>query len=187
MHVTRWIAGPVLLGTLLGGAPQRALGQDLKLTLRPEARPGTRIPVEQLAAFLARNVMIGETEKNLANPPGRRGAATGTQPVALRMEMVSRSGVVATVESQNVRVEPGRTYAASTWITRTSALNDELVAPLKPAEFVIFRIGQWTATKPRMMPRGCGDAAHAVLVSVVSRVASAGSGGALVLCLDGGR
>jgi hypothetical protein len=170
MHRKRWHTGPVLLIALLLAVPRPALGQSVDMTVR--ARPGTRIPVDQLAAFVARTVMIGETEKNLS--------------VAFRMESITRErGVVATVESGPVRMEPGRAYSASAWITQPDEFNSALAAPLKPAEFVIFRIFQKTDPRSPAIPPTCRTATSALRLTLVSG-RSVASDGSLVLCFDQG-
>jgi len=132
--------------------------------------------------------MIGETEKNLADPARRGGL-----PVAMRVVLVDRrAGVIATYESQAIQSEPGTAYDASRWLTRPGALNEQLYAPLKPAEFVIFRIGQWTivdaAARP-VMPRECARSTHALLIGLVSRdkqfAGASGTGKTMAVCLNG--
>lgn len=187
------LAGPIVLGTLLATTPQVALGQGLGVTVRADVRPGTVIRSSELAGFLVSNLTIGETEKNLENPNVTRGAAARGWRVALRVELISREeGVVATYESHAVQIEPGKRYDAATWITQPGALDERLFAPLKPAEFVIFRIGQWTIDDPtdKRIPRECRDATYAVLITPVSDRRFTGASGTgktmLGLCLNGG-
>lgn len=189
MRSTRWITALLLPGLLLTVAPDPVPGQEIELALRADAMSDTRVPIERLGEFLARNLMvgvhdarraIGETEKNLV-----RGTAETGRSVALRLDLISRKGGTLTVfDSKTVRLEPGTRYPASEWIPHPAAIGD-VFAPLKPAEFVIFRIGQKTIAGTRTMPRECGDATHALLVTPRYADDSA-AGEALALCFDAG-
>lgn len=181
----------LVLGLLLT-SPRQSSGQQVDLTLSAEVATNTKVSVERLGEFLARNLVItasaeersiGETEKNLI----RRTADDRQRPVALRIELISRQGGMVThFDSKAVQLKPGEKYHASRWIPRPAALGEVVAASLRPAEFVVFRIGQKTNAGTRTIPRGCGDATHAVLVA--PRFADGSdAGGALALCFDGGR
>lgn len=183
----------VIIGALIASVPLPVSGQAMEISLRSDVRQGAEIRADQLGTFLATRLMIGETEKNLTNPNVRRGATSGGWPVALRVELVGRrSGVVASSESQAVQSVRGVAYEGSRWISRPGGLNEQLFAPLKPAEFVIFRIGQKTLvdTGRPGVPRECEGATHALLITLVSRderfAREAGSGKTLAVCLTGG-
>lgn len=191
MRPTRWITALLLPGLLLTVAPDPVPGQEVELALRADAVSDTRVPIERLGEFLGRNVMagmhdgsraIGETEKNLV----RGTAETEQRAVALRLDLISREGgILGVFDSKSVRLEPGKRYPASEWIPRSAAIG-EVFAPLKPAEFVIFRIGQKTISGTRTMPRECENATHALLVTPRYADESA-AGEALALCFDAGR
>ena len=87
----------------------------------------------------------------------------------------------------------GSSGGTSRWITDPDGLTGVLVAPLKPAEFVIFRIGQKTVVEPglRVVPRECRGTSHVLLASLVEargRMAGpSGTGKTMATCLDAGR
>jgi hypothetical protein len=123
------------------------------------ARPGTVIGADELGVFLAKSITA------------KFGADMRPLSVNLRLEMISRDKrITGKFESKAVKVEPGKTYNGSKWIAQPQVLNKKLAAPLKPAEFVIFRIGQWTVTDPGRpaIPSQCQDATHAVRILLVS-------------------
>jgi len=101
--------------------------------------------------------------------------------------------VVGEYKSEAIEVKGGKTYAGSTWITQPRVLNEKLVAPLKPAEFVIFRIGQKTIIKPGRptIPLDCKDATHAVQITLVSNherfSGDSGTGKTMGLCVNVGQ
>lgn len=202
MQPTRWITALLIPGLILTGTPGLAPAQEIEPRLNPAIESGTRIPVDRFGEFLVRSVMIGETEKNLAIGETEKNLEIGETeknvlrrdadprtgwPVALRIELVSREGgMLGGFDSEAIRMEPGKTYDISAWISGSDALDDVLIAPLEPAEFVIFRIGQKTITGTRSMPKECGDATHAVLVAP-RNADSRSDGQALALCFDATR
>ena len=162
--------------TALAGVISPSL-QAQELDLRARAR--TAVQIAELGPFLQGNLMIGETEKNLT--------------LALRLDLVARDGTrVSSWRSDPVEMAPGRRYPTRRWIPDPKAVSDELaVAPLKPAEFVIFRIGQKTVVEPdfRGIPGECRDNSHVLMVSLVGPgrlVGPSGTGKTMAVCLDVG-
>lgn len=181
-----------MVALLPAATPRPVLAQDPAVTFQSGIRSGAEIQVDQLGELLVQNTMIGETEKNLAGRIGRLEAAPREWPVSLQMTLVSREGIVSRFTSETAGLEVGKTYPTRRWISDARALTSRLVAPLKPAEFVIFRIGQWTVTDPdqRRVPRECREATHAVLISLVSTdrrfSGASGTGKTMALCLEAG-
>ena len=177
---SRVIMGLLIVTPLLShpATATRLGAQDVGLDLRGSA--GTEIQISEIGAFLQSNLMIGETEKNLA--------------VALRLDLLAREGGrISSWTSRTVELAPGRAYPTRRWITDPDGLTGRLVAPLKPAEFVIFRIGQKTVVEPglQVVPRECRGSSHALLARLVEsrgRMSGpSGTGKTMVVCLDAGR
>ena len=150
-------------------------GQDIRVELRASA--GTEIRIAEFGPFLQSNLTIGELEKNLE----------------VRLVLLAQEGgELSSWTSGTVELVPGRAYPTRRWITDADALTSQLVAPLKPAEFVIFRIGQKTLAEPglRVVPRECRGTSHAVLATLVElrgRMSGpSGTGKTMVVCLDAG-
>jgi hypothetical protein len=167
-----------------GGSPPAWIAKDI--------RPGAEIHIDQLGTFIANNLAIGETEKNLAGS-AKGDAAPRDWVLSLRADLISRErGVIANFASEAVEVSPGGTYPASKWFRNTKAFNSALAEPLKPSEFVIFRIFQKTIVKgvgPKIIPRACGGAPYAVLVTIESGgnqfAGASGTGKTMALCFEG--
>ncbi len=184
MQSSCWTTALLVPGLLLAGTPGQASGQEADVEISLQAEPGTRISAERLGDFMARSIVIGapvgkrsigETEKNLVS-------------IALRIELISReAGMITGFDSETVRLKPGHNYGASSWIPRPRALDDVLVAPLRPAEFVIFRIGQKTIAGTRTIPKGCGDTAYALMIIPRFSERRVEADESLALCFDGGR
>jgi len=145
---------------VLAMAPVAAQVSDANIfTLKINARPGTEIGADELGVFLAKSITA------------KFGTDMRPLSVKLRLEMISREKrFTGKFESKAIKVEPGKTYNGSKWIDQPHVLNEKLAAPLKPAEFVIFRIGQWTISDPGRpaIPSQCQDATHAVRILLVS-------------------
>ncbi len=190
MRAVRTFTGSVVVALLWAAAPQPVHSQEVGLTLRRDLRPGTQLSGPQLGELLANTLMIGETEKNLAGSFGERAASRG-RAYLLRVRLVSREGVLASYSSEAVATDPRERSDASRWIPRPRELGETLVAPLKPAEFVIFRIGQFTIEGPvrGSVPRVCEDATHALLIALEPNARNSGDSGTgktMALCLNVG-
>lgn len=154
-----------------------------------DIRTGTEVAVEQLGTYLTENLAVGSVG---AADTGNREIRPPSWDFALHVDLVSRvHGVIASYVSQAVAVSPGHDYRVASWFPKPRDLNQALAAPLKPAEFVIFRIGQKTVVKGdrlHTVPRECGSAEYALLVSM-SRPGqgppdSGGTGKTMAVCLE---
>ena len=160
-------------------APQMAsplLGQDFDLRVRA----GTTVQVAELGSFLQGSMYIGETEKNLS--------------LALRLDLMTAEGQrLSSWTSEPVDVVAGRGYRGRSWITDAGAVTGRMVAPLRPAEFVVFRIGQKTVVDggARGVPRECRGSSHVLFVSLGGArelfSGPSGTGKTMAVCLDAGR
>jgi hypothetical protein len=191
MRQSRLLLGAVLIGginPLLGQTVADAEPQWIYSDIRSDAE----IATDRLGTYLIGNLAIGETEKNLVVEGGSRTAAARNLPLALQVDLVSDAdGVIASYRSEYVDFPPERDRNLAAWFPRPEELNDALAAPLKPAEFVIFRIGQKTVINGlgrETVPRQCGPVTHALLVTMVSRQqefsGSSGTGKTMALCLE---
>jgi len=152
----RALTGPVVLAALFATTPQLAFGQEgddeespVEITCR-KCIVGNEIASGKLGEFLSKNLNVKFMAKK------DEGLAWVER---LRLEMISREkGVVGKWESKAVEVEGDKTYSGATWLGSGAGFMEEV-----KVTYVVKTSG---AIKGSF--RECGDATHAVRITLVS-------------------